>query len=802
MKGNFSRQTFNPTKHYSGVLLQQGRVQLDADWNEQQAITQRRIETETRDVVGRCGTPMNAPGFEMTLKKDSTLSIGSGRYYVDGILCENDVDVEYDQQPYLLDVPEVVGQLKAAKTFVGLVYLDVWQRHITALDDPHIREVALGGPDTATRIQSIWQVRTLPVQLQGPSRQRLEGLLAQLDAVQSKQTGDGKSEPGTSAKAQQGKGKSPTKGKSPLEEEINKAYDEIRQLFGEITCGSQIDEWDELTTPPARTLKARTQQPPETADPCLIPPGAGYRRLENQLYRVEVHKGGLPGSATFKWSRENGSVVTAIEQFNGREITVHDVGADEVLGFANGQWVEVIDDGSDLSGKPEQLRGQLPRQLVQIDEVNPATRVITLRSAPAAIGPVLHPKLRRWDQNGGAGGDGILVTSDWLPLEDGIEVQFSKGTYSTGDYWLIPARTATGDIEWPPYDTSDLSYPAPQPPLGIQHHYCRLALLRLDPVNNSLSVQDCRSLFVSLPAVNPALHVVSINWSNDDTFPVNRLRKEGLRIELDDEPDPEVDIEPAVIVSLEVPLSLLYSRVVNAPDLKSRSLFREIINEPHISLLLYGSVVVESKVIHWSLSQDAGKKQGQDVFDLLPLVNQQKGAPGQNRFRMHVALKGHAIWSQHGNNGIIYLDGQAFGAPGKASTQGGGPVTSLNFPSGAGMRASDFESWFYLGPPEAELDSLTLKKPAQVNIGDSSEGTVTLDGPAPSGGAIINLTSDNTLAVDVPARVTVSEQQRTATFPVKTLPDESNTDYVDVTITASRNTITRTSTLRIIGKPG
>ena len=35
MKGDFSRLTFDPTKHFSGVRMQQGRVQLDADWNEQ-----------------------------------------------------------------------------------------------------------------------------------------------------------------------------------------------------------------------------------------------------------------------------------------------------------------------------------------------------------------------------------------------------------------------------------------------------------------------------------------------------------------------------------------------------------------------------------------------------------------------------------------------------------------------------------------------------------------------------------------------------------------------------------------------
>ena len=44
-----------------------------------------------------------------------------------------------------------------------LVYLDAWRREITALDDRHIREVALGGPDTSTRLKTVWQVRFLPV---------------------------------------------------------------------------------------------------------------------------------------------------------------------------------------------------------------------------------------------------------------------------------------------------------------------------------------------------------------------------------------------------------------------------------------------------------------------------------------------------------------------------------------------------------------------------------------------------------------------------------------------------------------
>ena len=34
MGGDYTRFTFDPKKHYAGVLKQQGRVDLDADWNE------------------------------------------------------------------------------------------------------------------------------------------------------------------------------------------------------------------------------------------------------------------------------------------------------------------------------------------------------------------------------------------------------------------------------------------------------------------------------------------------------------------------------------------------------------------------------------------------------------------------------------------------------------------------------------------------------------------------------------------------------------------------------------------------
>lgn len=68
MKGDFSRITFRPEKGYSRVLMQQGRVQLDSDWNEQMAILEHRNEIQMSDVIGASGAPADSHGFRLYLR--------------------------------------------------------------------------------------------------------------------------------------------------------------------------------------------------------------------------------------------------------------------------------------------------------------------------------------------------------------------------------------------------------------------------------------------------------------------------------------------------------------------------------------------------------------------------------------------------------------------------------------------------------------------------------------------------------------------------------------------------------------
>jgi hypothetical protein len=160
MKGDFSRLTFDEKKHYRRVLMQQGRVQLDSDWNEQADICLHFLQALTKDLIGQHGGTSDA--FKIvgelrgrTLRYD--FAIHDGHYYVDGLLCENDQTYTYAKQP---DYPLVESQL-LQKDGGYLVFLDVWERHVTYIDDPEIREVALEGPDTSTRSKTVFQVKVL-----------------------------------------------------------------------------------------------------------------------------------------------------------------------------------------------------------------------------------------------------------------------------------------------------------------------------------------------------------------------------------------------------------------------------------------------------------------------------------------------------------------------------------------------------------------------------------------------------------------------------------------------------------------
>ena len=506
MRVDVTRSTFRPERGYSGVIVQQGRVQLDADANEATAIDLARARAAGADVIGSSGVPRDADAFAVSVV-DGDLLVSPGRLYTDGILVDSSVapvavvaltnttatlaalgtagaaieacqwlsltapgmaerhlrvtDVaaaggsisftpalsdeevaafagagasvarvpSYTSQPHL-PAPPLTTAGDPCPTLdladgVWAAYLDVWERAVTAREDPWLREPALGGPDTTARRQVVWQIR-----------------LAQLDA-------DPVADPGCRL----------------------------------------------LPLPDPGGMQARAQPTEAAPSDCEVPAGAGYRRLENQLYRVEVHEPGPAGTATFKWSRENGSVVASWRGADNRTLLVDSTGLDAVRGFAPGDRVEVTDRTRELAG--------VPGIFAEVERVDDAGLHLTA-DPPARADFDAHAVVRRWDDRAGprlierpTAGDG------WLPLEDGVEIRFTAtGVYRTGDYWLVPARTATGDVEWP-RDTADGAAPLVRPPDGVAHHRSPLALIRRDGAG-TFSVTDCRSFIPPLTDLHAA----------------------------------------------------------------------------------------------------------------------------------------------------------------------------------------------------------------------------------------------------------------------------------------------------------
>lgn len=467
MSGDYSRFSFDPLRDFSSVLMQQGRVQLDADWNEFAAQLARRLQAGALDSTGLVYVSKETPEAFKIEASGGALTIGRGRLYVDGLLAENHgripleweppedqeliplewepllaelsgtTDTPYDKQPFY---PNALALPDGGP---HLVYLDVWRREVTYIEQPELVERAVG-VDTTTRLQTVWQVKVFP-------------------------------NVGTGA-----------------------------------TCETKLEDfpdWLPQNAHSAGRLSTSTGKLADVPDPCDVPPSADYTGLENQLYRLEIHDAGAPGTATFKWSRDNASVATrvaAIPELD--QLVVESIGRDELLRFSGGDWIEITDDILELHGMPGELRRIKP------GGVNDDTRTIILEKPLTAglfptdlqdkTNPHRHTRIRRWDQKAkvrdGAGSvfhdldaagstgeipvppsgtsiyleSGILATFDLDPELDPEDRQFRGG-----DYWVFWARGTDAKIE-------ELEQ---APPRGIHHHYTKLALVTFPDAET-----DCR----------------------------------------------------------------------------------------------------------------------------------------------------------------------------------------------------------------------------------------------------------------------------------------------------------------------
>lgn len=513
--GDYTRDTFRPSRNFSSVRQQQGRVHLDADWNESIDIAQHIERTTVRDVVGPTGMPEEAPGFAIApvpASPGADLIVGTGRAYVDGLL------IEYETEASELTL--ISGAGVAA----------IWE----VSKGPRLEAGQWLGREPNPSA-SLTQVKTIEPDAQGDNgRQRLmfetdlgAGPTVTVRAFAS--VAHQPHLPGTTLPAQNGTYLAYL---DVWEREITALEDDFiaetalngpdtalrTQVIWQLkvmslnplinsgaipahpTCKAFPAGWSPDPGAPV-LLVADAHQENADENPCDLPERGGFRSLSNQLYRVEVHTPVAGSNAVMlKWSRDNGIFRSRLLDVVNGSLVVEDIGNDKATAFATDEWLEIRDEGQILRGEPGHFveLGEIVGTRLGIRTIlHPITlQPVVQNGAPDASVLPRRGVVRRWE-----GGEPKQVDpSVAFKLEHGIEVTIpdTGGVAVAGMYWLIPARTLTASIEWPADEATGA--PAAMPPHGVHHAYCPVAVLTKNNQGWTVS-SDCRPIFPPLTQI-------------------------------------------------------------------------------------------------------------------------------------------------------------------------------------------------------------------------------------------------------------------------------------------------------------
>jgi hypothetical protein len=760
MKGDFSRILFDPAKHYDAVLNQQGRVWLDSDWNEDVLERLEASQAEMRDIVGGAGVPAPGSGFVISASANPNAAddfqISAGRCYVDGILCRLEKAASYHTQPDFLDAPAI--SMPTSGTVTALVYLEVWRRLITYLEDSSIREIALGGPDTSVRLKTVAQIKTVlwPNAPQNPTCAQGSALIPTLgqgtlttlqpqpqpqtpcqlpdpanytgreNLLYRVQIHDGGDPGGSGASFQIALSADATAGSATLTLvtalTAAQASAALRGGFVTVADNSGASERVPIVVAAAATIQlAQALQQTHTKANAATVTG---------------------GVAQFKWSRNNASFAISITNVASDRVslTLASLGRDVVTSLRQGDLVEICDDASELGPS----RGHLT-YVTSIPD--PDTLNVTLQEPiPAAF--VLsggqssrNLLLRRWD-----GVDAANAEAGFNSLGDGVQIQFGGSFLQPGDYWQFTTRSADGSVQ-PLLNAAPAGIRRSRAPLGIVTWGPPppTSPPSSPPAGMAMTVVDCRNVFPILsgaPQPDKVVHVTGVTLVAPNSGPASALVNDtniqitsfgGIDVQCDAALDPASISRPTCFLTIEYPIDFSGQGAVTA----------------YLQTKLAGTVSANGGVISWRPIAQTQAMLQQLIIAYL----------SERGILTRLVLKGNFIWSA--SDPSVFLDGEVFGAH-----QSGMNNQTLILPSGDKRRGGDFETWFWLVAAPSFVSGITPQS-AQIYAGGQQVFTVTFSSPAPAASNMA-LTATPANIVNVPATVAVAAGASSATFTATT----------------------------------
>jgi hypothetical protein len=420
------------------------------------------------------------------------LHAGPGRYWVDGTLCANPGDLSVAAQPDLPGVrPPAAGDY--------LVYLDVWERWLSPVEDPAGVEVALDGADTTGRTRTVWQVRTLPLRglpegevdpVHAPDGRPWAHLLPPARG-EGRMAAWGTGQPASDNRLYRveihhpgGAWGGPRPPGDPGLEvvEVDAAARRVRVRGWGVDgagwqAGQPVEVWSLAADAPDRPgARALVTHADAGAHTLVLDPFPPDLRVDDGVFVRPL--------ATWVWSRDNGSLVygiAALDPATG-QAALRETGRPGQTPAAEA-WMEALDDVHTLQGRPGPL--------CRITDAAPGTQTVTLQPPPdVSPDPARHPLLRQWEASASGGPPETLVQTGWTQVDTVVQVCFDSAAYRTGDFWTIPVRElGAGPVQWP----TERGAAVALRPQGIVHGRAPLALVRHGP--DGARVTDLRRVF-------------------------------------------------------------------------------------------------------------------------------------------------------------------------------------------------------------------------------------------------------------------------------------------------------------------
>ncbi len=424
MVADIARITYDPTRQYRTVVRQQGRVTLEADENEAATLASEALRLETIDIFG----PAAAIGDGYRVGSASGpggISIHSGIFYLGGWRLELDQTLELPGDP------------KAANPVTGnfAVALLLTEQSVGAVEDTALREVALGGPDSAARTRL----------MQRFVREQING-------------------------------------ESCPEGQANISAGLGRQ-------GVSIDATLQLVS--SATLQAGFVPGPSSSDPCTPTAAGGYLGADNQLVRVTVIRfDPNTNRGTLLWGWNNASLLyRAHEAGDPQTLMLDTTPVDQEHAPQKSQMVEILKselklDTGDFIAAPQGFVTGVDQAYsfdTQEMKLNPGL--------PADYQNAANPLFVRLWQAAVEFDAGVVT-----PLDDvsGITVKIAMtalpDTLALRPVWRFAVRPSTPQNIYPERYSD-----GPVPPDGPRQWIAELAVMTALPGGGSQPLQDCRT---------------------------------------------------------------------------------------------------------------------------------------------------------------------------------------------------------------------------------------------------------------------------------------------------------------------